>query len=251
MILNKIYLVVALSIISFSLQAQIVRIDTLTTKYEYAPARRKSILETEYKYTLVLKAIGSQQYPKHFNQLNSGDFIQTTLNGLMFKFNDNQISYRLSGDYYHDNDFSFKNECSDCEVVNGKVSNLSLKVGFEKTLNISTIQPYFGFDIGFNNSKFDGDATNAGNISFTTPYHANSEKTSGVLGPVLGIKFNLVKHLTFGVESGLDFLFTYEKQEKNYNDAQRSRTFKENKKVDILLKPLAIFSLQYNFGEED
>ncbi|MDB5118881.1 MAG: hypothetical protein JWN56_99 [Sphingobacteriales bacterium] len=251
MLMKKSYLILFLTFITFSLSAQIVRIDTVQSKIEFKPTKKSSANEIEYHYSVAIKALTIQQFPKLFKQLNSDDYYKTPLSGLVFKFNDNQISYRISGDYYYDKNYIFHNECADCEIMTGQFTNYSLKVGFEKNVNIGTIQPYFAFDIGYNNNKFKGEAMNAGAINFTIPYEANSRKKSAILGPSFGIKFNLINHIAIGAESGIDFLLTYETQEKAYNDAQRNRTFQKYNKVELLMRPLSLLSLQYNFSQED
>ena len=249
--MKKSLLILFLTLATLIVNAQIVRIDTLKSKIVYNPTKKSSVNEIAYHYSLAVKALTIQQFPKVFKQLNADDFIQSPLNGLMFKFNDNQISYRISGDYYYKKDYTFQNECIDCETMTGQFTNYSIRIGFEKNMNISTIQPYFAFDIGYNNNRFKGDAKNASQINFTTPYEANSKKKSVVAAPALGIKFNLIHHVTVGLEGGIDFLFTYETQEKAFKDSQRTRTFQKFNKFESLMKPISMISLQYNFSQED
>ena len=245
------YLILFLTFFTISLNAQIVRIDTLQNTTVFKPTKKSTVNEVEYHYSIALKALSIQQFPKLFKQLNSDDYYKLPLNGLLFKFNDNQISYRISGDYYYNKNFTFQNECVDCEVMTGQLTNYSFKVGFEKNMDISKVQPYFAFDIGYNNNKFKGEASNTGIINYTDPYEANSRKKSAILGPALGIKLNLIHHFTIGLESGIDFLFTYETQEKAYHNAQRNRTFQKFNKVELLMLPLSFLTLQYNFSQED
>ena len=231
--------------------AQIVKIDTIKSTYVYKKQASGTIGQTEYIYSLGLKLLSIEQLPKILNQTNSTNYISSSLYGLMFKFNDNQISYRLSANYLSKDDFSFMNECDDCESIKGELSDLSLKLGFEKNINYSTIQPYFGFDLGFRKNKFKGKASNAGSLNYTTNYDVTAEKIGGLLSPVLGIKFNLIPHFTLGVESGVDAFISYERQEKTYLDAQRTRTFKNKNNFELLIRPLSLLSIQYNFEHAD
>lgn len=250
--MRKYYLILAfLPFLTFSLKAQIVRIDTVQTRTEYKFANKTSINEIEYRYSVSVKSFSIEQFPKIFKQLNSDQYFNSSLSGLIFKINDNQLSYRLSVDYNNNKNYTFKNECADCEIMKGQFTNYALKVGFEKSMNISTVQPYFAFDLGYHNSTFKGEAMNAGTINFTTQYEANSRKKSAIFGPALGVKFNLFPHISVGAESGIDFLLTYETQEKAFHDAQRNRTFQKFNKVELLMKPLSFLTLQYNFGQGD
>ena len=96
---------------------------------------------------------GIEEFPKVLNQEGSNEYMRPFLSGLIFKYNDNQISYRLSGSFYSD-DITFKNQCAQCEEANGKLSDNSLKLGFEKTFIYANLQPYFGFDAGFRRNTF-------------------------------------------------------------------------------------------------
>jgi len=68
------------------------------------------------------------------------------------------------------------------------------------------------------------------------------------MSPNFGLKINVISHITISAETGLDLLYSYEKQEKVYQDASRNRTFNEYKKWEFVLKPLTMLSIQYNFG---
>ncbi len=230
------------------LPAQI-RIDTV--KSMSAPLKLNSnyVSNPMYHYSLGIKVYGYEQFPRVLRDINSTDFISTPLSGIFFKVNDNQISYRFSANFYN-KDFSFNNECADCEKVAGKLTDYSLKFGFEKSLSYSTIQPYFGFDFGFRKNRFKGAGTNAGTIAYTTNYEVLAEKNGGLIAPLLGLKINL-GHFTVGAEGSLDMLFDYERQEKTLQDAARTKTFKKYNNWEYLAKPLGQAFIQYNFGEVD
>ena len=224
-----------------------VRVDTV--KSISAPVRFNSnYKETKmYHYSLGVKVYGYEQFPKILRDVNSSDFKSTPLSGVFFKVNDNQISYRFSGNFYN-KDISFNNECADCEKVEGKFTDYSIKFGFEKALSYSTLQPYFGFDLGFRKNRFKGTGANAGTVNYTTtPYEILAEKNGGQFSPLLGFKINL-NHFTLGGEGSLDILFNYERQEKTMQDATRTRTFNKYNNWEYLAKPLGQVFIQYNFG---
>jgi len=205
----------------------------------------------QYLYTIAVNAFSIEEFPKILNQQNAEDYKKIYASGMMLKFNDNQISYRISGNFYTDN-ISFDNECAECKKLNGKLSDNSIRVGFEKNFQYSTIQPYFGFDLGFRRNIFKGSAKD-GNSSDNTvyaPYDVKTQKNGITLTPLFGIKINPVNHLTLAIESSIDLLYSYEKQEKMYNGANMSHipTFADFKKWEFLFKPIGMLSLQYNFG---
>ena len=228
--------------------AQEVRTDSLSEKkkfiYPKTPFRNKI-----YLYSAGLRVLKIDQFPKIMKQVDASDFRPVYLNALMFKFNDNQISYRLTGGFYKD-DLTFNNECDDCEIVNGKLTDFSFKVGFEKMINYSYVQPYVGFDLGFRQNSFKGYGQNASTVNYTTPYDLTAEKNSLILAPLFGIKFNIIDHLSIAAESTIYLQYNYEREEKTYQDAGRNRTFQNDRNWEFLLRPLSL-TLLYNFGQID
>lgn len=191
----------------------------------------------DYNYTIGARAFSIMQLPKVLNQINTQDYTKMYGNGLIFKFNDNQISYRLSGNYYR-NDLTFNNTCETCEIAKGKITDYSFKVGFEKNINYSRIQPYFGFDLGYRSSQFSGMISPAPSSTSIVNQNAETIKNGLVLTPVLGLKVNILPQLNIFAESNLDFYYSYEKQdlaEANGN----GRTVTTYRKWEFLLNPIS------------
>ncbi len=232
-----------------SAQAQIVRVDTVKNQYVYVKAKTdKTVpLQSDYSYSLGIKAFSIEQFPKILNQVDDSDFQKNGFTGLIFKFNDNQISYRISGSYL-EKDYSFRNECVDCEQVDGRLSDFTAKLGFEKSLIYARLQPYFGIDLGFRKNLFKGSAKDASTTPYTAPYDTKAEKNAAFVSPILGLKLNVIDRLTLAAEASLDLTYSYERQEKNYQDASRTRSVVRYNKWEFLNKPLGMLSLQYNFG---
>jgi len=230
---------------SLTLQAQITRIDTITNSKKSTFSKITS--PRLYTYTIGLKVFSLEEFPKILNQINSNEFVSAPLRGAFIKINDNQISYRLSADFYSDN-ITFNNECEDCEVATGKVKDFSGKIGFEKNFIYGMLQPYLAFDIGYRRNSFDGKVESGTIPNYTNPYNVTSLKNGFLMSPNFGLKFNPINHFTIGIETGLSLLYSYEKQERVYQDANSTRTFNDYKKWEFLLKPLSAVSIQYNFG---
>lgn len=248
MVLNsmKKTLLVLFSVFSLSLQAQIIRIDTVdNSNINLRPSQFTN--QRLYMYTVGIKALSVEEFPKILNQVNSNNFVTTKLSGVFIKLNDNQISFRLGANFFSE-DISFKNECEECEEANGTMKDFSAKIGFEKNFIYGMLQPYLAFDIGYRRNSFNGDVKNASAIHYTNPYTANSLKNGFLMSPNFGLKFSPVSHFTLAVETGITLLYSYEKQEKTYQDNNRTRTFSDYQKWEFLLKPLSSVSLQYNFG---
>jgi len=179
------------------------------------------------------------QMPKILNQTNSQDYTHAYANGVLIKFNDNQISFRLSGNYFRENK-SFNNQCENCEVVTGKTTDYSFKLGFEKSINYARIQPYFGTDAGFRASRFTGAVKTNNPKSTSLPYTVDADKNGFVVAPVLGIKINPVKNISIFAETSLDFYYSYERQETTQQDASNTRTFAKYNKWEFLLNPVSV-----------
>ncbi len=205
--------------------------------------------QNDFNYSLGVKTLGYEQFPSVFNQDgDSNNLYLTKFNGLIFKVNDNQISFRFLGGYYRDKDFSFNNDCDGCELANGNLEDLYLKIGFEKNIIFGCIQPYFGIDFGFKRTSFEGRVKNLIINNPNLDYEANSEKNGGTLSPLLGVKLNIISNLTLAAEANFDVLYSYEKQEKVFLDAVRSRTTNNYRRWEFLPQPLGQLSLQFNFG---
>lgn len=243
--LKRFFLAIAF-FFSITATAQITRIDTITaTDVNLKPTQFKT--QRLYMYTIGLKVYSIEEFPKILNQIDPNTLRHTVLNGLFVKLNDNQISYRLSANYYNE-DISFRNECEECEEANGKVKDFSTRIGFEKNFIYGTVQPYLAFDIGYRRNSFKGDVRNASSLDYTSPYEVSTLKNGLSMSPNFGLKISPTNHITLAVETGITLLYSYEKQERVYDDAGRTRTFSQFNKWEFLLRPVSMVSLQYNFG---
>ncbi|MFD0940958.1 hypothetical protein [Pedobacter boryungensis] len=198
-----------------------------------------SQIDGNYNYSIGVRGYSSIQMPKILNQTNSQSYTNTYFNGALVKFNDNQISYRLSGNYFR-KDISFYNECENCEIASGTVTDYSFKVGFEKSLNYARIQPYFGSDLGFRANRFTGDVKTTNPKNMNMPYNVDAEKNGFIFTPLLGIRVSPVKQLSFFAETSLDFYYSYERQEAIQQDAANTTSISKYNKWEFLLNPISI-----------
>lgn len=204
--------------------------------------------QSDSNYSFGIKLFALEELPKTLNEIRTGDYYyNTSFNGLIFKVNDNQISYRFLVNKIKNNNYSFKNECVNCEIVNGKYSELNVKIGFERNITYSRFQPYYGMDLGYKGVDFTGQSRDANTSAFM--YHANVEKYGVTISPFIGVKFNILKSLTISAESGIDFFYSNDKEVKSgtNNAFISSESFK---RWNFINKPLGLLSLQYNFGSD-
>lgn len=193
-------------------------------------------VDGSYQNSIAVRGYSMVQLPKILEQSNSGNYVNTALNGLMIKFNDNQISYRLSGNYLS-KDVDFK----DAQKTIGKVTDYAFKIGFEKNFNYSVVQPYFFMDLGYRANAFSGQVNNS--------IIANANKNGFTLAPGFGIKVNVIKELTFFAEGNAEFFYFMNKDEtlnQNSNIADVSKYYKSQ----FLINPVSI-GLQFQFGRND
>ncbi|WP_017258618.1 hypothetical protein [Pedobacter arcticus] len=204
--------------------------------------------QSDSNYSLGFKLLSVDEQPKLLNEVrDNATFYTSGLNGLMLKINDNQISYRFSAQTFKKTDYTFINECSNCEIVEGKYNSLDLKIGFERSISYSRLQPFYGLDLGFKKATFDGISTDK--TSSTFRYNVNIEKNAITVNPFIGLKFNIIRALTLSAEAGFDFIKTYDKEIKT-TDTNMMISSNNFDRWQYNSRPLAQLSLQFNFGTD-
>lgn len=238
-----------LSSIGFIAKAQITRLDTINNDRVDLMRYADFAYTPEFMYTISLRTYALEQFPQILNQPGNDNFYSSGFNGLMFKFNDNQISYRLSGSYFN-RDIAFDNTCRTCEFSAGKLQNTLLKVGFEKNLNYSRIQPYFGIDLGYSNQKYSGSIENVADVTSTTSQGTIDRKNSALASPFIGIRLNIIPRLSIAAESNMAIAYSYQKTQRNTvleaNRIQNNEV--NNNKWEYFFSPVGMLSLQFHFG---
>ena len=194
-------------------------------------------VDGNYNYSVGVRGFSLMQMPKVLQQSNTDVYKADWINGGIIRFNDNQMSFRVSGFYLKDNESTFSNKCDNCETALGKTIDWAIKLGFEKNFNYSVLQPYVAFDIGYRENNFTGDISSKNNTS--SPYAAIAGKNGVVFSPTIGLKLNIAKQVSFFAESNVDFFYSYERQETILNDAARTRTFAKYNKFEGLLNPVS------------
>ena len=189
-----------------------------------------------YSNSIAIRGYSMVQLPKIMEQSGSGSYINVPLSGAMIKFNDNQISFRLSGNY-----FSKHVDFQDAQRTIGKVTDYSFKLGFEKNFNYSVVQPYFLMDLGYRSNTFSGRINN--------DIVADSNKDGFTLAPGFGIKINVVKQLTFFAEGNAEFFYSMNKEE-TLNTTSNISNVAKYWKSQFLINPVSV-GLQFQFGGTD
>ena len=226
-----------------NLLAQVTRIDTVDYPAIVIPPKKAYHFNTDYAYTIAVRAFAYEQFPQLLNQPSGQPFYSSYFNGLLFKINDNQISYRLQAAYFNDN-IKFDNECEGClPQVSGKFQNTAVKIGAEKSLNYSRFQPYFGADVGFMVQKFSSKGF------AESPVFAEDNKNALLFSPFVGVKLYIVPRVAVGAEANFDLAYTYQKV-NNYSDPSFVGAPNQVKRYrwEYFFGPAVAITLQYNFG---
>jgi hypothetical protein len=202
-----------------------------------------------YNYSIAARGFSIIQMPKIFNQ-EEQHYLNVYMNGGMVKFNDNQISYRLSGNYIKKN-VDFNNDCINCDIAKGKVTDYAFKIGFEKNFNYSRVQPYFAFDLGYRNNGFNGtmDIIDS-QRSVAGVNKIESTKNGITASPVIGIKINPLPQLTIFAESSLEFYYSYERRETVAQDATAAKTYSKTNQGEYLINPVSV-GIQIHLGAKN
>lgn len=208
-----------------------------------------SQLNGNYNYSLSLTGFSNFQNPKIFNQ-DPQRYVNSYANGGMIKLNDNQISYRLGGSFLQKN-IDFQKDCANCDIANGKITDYTFKIGFEKNFSYSHIQPYFAFDLGYRYNRFKGvmnTITNQQVIDATSA--AEDTKTGMTASPILGIKINPTEQVTIFAESSLQFYYAHDRQETVTANSPGITMINSFGKGDFLINPVTI-GIQVHFGNKN
>ena len=223
--------------------AQVTRIDTVDYPTPTIPKRHIYNFNTDFWYTIAIRTYAYEQFPQLLNQPSGQPFQTSYLNGILFKFNDNQISYRLQAAHFND-EITFDNECEGClPQVTGKFQNTAFKVGVEKSVNYSRFQPYFGADVGFMIQKLN--TKGYGN----TVVFAEDNKNAALFSPFIGAKIYIVPRVAIGAEANFNIAYTYQKV-NDYTDDTFSGAPHQTKRYrwEYFFGPVAAITLQYSFG---
>jgi len=204
--------------------------------------------QNDFNYAVGIKLLAIEEFPKLLNEVREKTAFQnTSLNGLMLKINDNQISYRFQAYNSKIDNYTFTNECATCEEVAGVYKSFDFKIGFARSLIYSKLQPFYGFDLGFKRARFDGKSNDVNTNAFL--YNTSIEKNGALIYGFFGLKYSIIPQVTLSAEAGLDYIYTYDKEIKSSNS---NLVISQNKfdRVQFTTKPLGLLSLQFNFGQD-
>lgn len=190
-------------------------------------------IDGSFNNSVSVRAFGIMQVPKIQNESKKDNYVNSYLNSITLKFNDNQISYRLSGSYLNDDI-----DVMESDNGRGTIRDYTIKMGFEKNFNYGVVQPYFLTDLGYRSHEFEG--------LISTATAAKVTKHGFTLAPGFGLKLNVLRQLTFFAEGNVEFFYFQNKQEITPAGSE-ARNINKNYQSQFLLNPI-FTGLQFHFG---
>ncbi len=190
-------------------------------------------VDGSFNNSVSIRAFGIMQVPKIQTDSKKDNYVHNYLNAITLKFNDNQISYRLSGSYYKDHIDVWESDGGA-----GELRDYSIKMGFEKNFNYGVVQPYFVTDVGYRSHEFEG--------TINTSTATKVTKHGFLIAPGFGLKLNVARQLTIFAEGNIEFYYFQNKLETTASGSTE-RNIHKNYQSQFLLSPLNT-GLQFHFG---
>lgn len=194
------------------------------------------------KISIGVRGYTYSEMPRLFNQVKDHQYVSSTFNSYIIKFNDNLFSYRLNGSYLNKSLF-FQNDCEGCGLIGGKVKDYAFKVGFEKNFSYTGLQPYFALDLGYRGMEFNGSEERQKEGHFML---VNSNKRGFTVTPVLGLKVSPIKELSIFAETNMEFFYAFGKERSTVLAEDAASASHKFKKGELLLNPIAV-GIQFHF----
>lgn len=216
--------------------AQVTRIDTVQYANTALPKQQTRTFNTDYLYTIGLKAYGYEQFPSILNASGDDAYFNTYFNGLTLGFNNNQMTYRLQASHYRNDQFG-NNACLDCQEAFGKLSNTALKLGFQYHLNYLRVQPYLGADLGVMIQHYRAGYAPAGESNTIV-----DRKVAPLASPFVGVRAFIVPKLSVAAEASFTVAHSAQKTTGGIESGKTKHAW------ETFFAPVAGISLQYHFG---
>ena len=203
---------------------------------------------SNYNFTVSLTAFNILEMPKISDQ--EQNYMTNYFSGAAFSINDHQISYRLRGNFIHNN-IKFISDCTNCNLDNGQVTDYNISIGFEKNLNYARIQPYFAFDLGYRYNRFSGIQNTVNLQQMIDATDALETIKNGITAaPAIGIKISPFDGVSIFAEAGFEYYISYLHTQTVSQDLSATLTQTIGHKQEILFKPVTI-GIQLHLGSKD
>jgi len=207
-------------------------------------AKSKGQTNTNFNYNLGIRAFSYGQTPSILNDYVNKN-ARKYLTGLLLKFNDNQLAYRLGFNFYTKDNYSLTGTRN--EKLKGRYRDYGLTLGFERDLSLSNFKPFFGGDIGFIHSNFKGIRTTG---VLQAPLTLATLKNGLSLSPLFGVKYTFIPRFYLSIEAAVCFDYSFNRVEST-PQLPASRVVTHYSKGEFLTSPVAYAGLHYNFGITD
>jgi len=165
-------------------------------------------------------------------------FNHSFVNGIMYKRHWGKNAIRVGFDYYYSKiskEVSSKYHSSKNE---GKSDIGEFRIGYERKMTTSKLQPYFSIDLSitYGNVKGIYGGTNLGGWYAEHPYDIRVEELG--IAPSIGLQYHAWDQFSFSIEINVSFVDYYH---KSNNDSYLYEG------VKIYYNPLRLLSVNYHF----
>src|SRR5690606_13434875 len=165
--------------------------------------------------------------------------------GIMFKRQCGKNAVRMSLDYYHSTYEGTYNGPYYEERSRGKFNQGILRIGYERKLSSTALQPYFATDIALSYSRDQGILERNRSAIVEMPYGSfdyNYKSISYGIAPAVGLRYNFSERFSVSIESNINIMLF---KELYFADNWTSSThIGEN--LEITFNPLRLFSINYS-----
>jgi hypothetical protein len=165
-------------------------------------------------------------------------YIPAPLSGFTYKRHFNNYSLRAAYTYsHHTYKFAIDNAMN-FNKNDGYAYNHDLRIGIEKTFNVSDLQYFAGVDLVYNSGIYNGISEGFGDFQpyYKLPYRF---KTTYIgLAPIVGAKYRFSNRWSISLETGLQMV---------HYQTQATEAYDKENGIALMVQPIRSLGLNYHF----
>lgn len=143
-------------------------------------------------------------------------------------------------------DYESRRNCPDCLRTNGKVSGVTVRMGYEWYAVMGPFEPYAGIDVVGMFGKYSGE-TYSSSLTNYQEYTDNRDRRGMGLSPVLGLRCFLAYNISVSAETCFDMMFLGRNTRIAYLSPETSTFVRSNNYFETIYQPLNNLSLNVMF----
>lgn len=143
-------------------------------------------------------------------------------------------------------EYEARRNCPDCLRTDGKVSGLTLRMGYEWYAIMGPFEPYAGIDVVGVFGKYSGETWSTSTTNYQE-YTDNRQRRGMGLSPVVGIRCYLGFAISVSAETCLDMMFLGRSTQIAHISPETSTFARSNNYFETIYQPLNNLSLNVMF----